>query len=318
MKRLWAALLLLCLLFTPFSGLAAKRTPKPKPASPEKSRLPGPAALSGEDKARILENGRIRRSAVLDWALSLLEEGNPFLERYNLITGADITPPLPYGVPYLFGGQAPSHVFAKKPDYVVQKAWQNSKTYYRAGTNYLYGFDCVGYVKWVWKKAYKSDLGKMEQMFSDRQHHLFSSASPKIPGWTELAQALTPGDIFIVKYPGLHTGFFIGTLRDYGYTPEEVPELAEWLDAPLVIHSHSDAAVSDRFAYLLKHGLRKYRIATVTDGGVSVSLLCGSTSIAPFQVRQQNYTTYYFVLPDNTWLSVFGWEDIQKYCWYRK
>ena len=72
MKRLWAALLLLCLLFTPFSGLA-KKTPRPKPASPEKSRLPGPAALSAEDKARILENGRIQRSAVLDWALSLLE-----------------------------------------------------------------------------------------------------------------------------------------------------------------------------------------------------------------------------------------------------
>ena len=226
--------------------------------------------------------------------------------------------PLPYGVPYLFGGQAPSHVFAKKPDYVVQKAWQSNKNYYRAGKTYLYGFDCVGYVKWVWRKAYESDLSKMEQMLSDRKHHLFSSSSKNLPGWTELAQALTPGDIFIVKYPGLHTGFFIGTLRDYGYTPEEVPELAEWLEAPLVIHSHSDATVSDRFAYLLKHGLRKYRAATVTDGGVSVSLLCGSTSIAPYQVRQQNHTTYYFVLPDNTWLPVFGWKNIPKYCWYRK
>lgn len=317
MKRFWAAVLLLCLLLTPLYSLAAKKTPQPKPASLEKSRMPGPAALDEETKARILENGRIQRSKALDYALSLLEEGNPFLERYNLITGAQIQPPLPYGVPYLFGGQAQSHVFAKKPDYVVQKAWQNS-TYYQAGTTYLYGFDCVGYVKWVWKKAYKSDMKTVDQMLRDRKHQMFGSASKPIPGWNELAAALTPGDVFVVKYPNTHMGMYIGTLRDYGYTAQEVPDLADWLDAPLVIHSHGDAAVADRFAYLIKHGLKKYRKATVTDGGVSVSLLCGSVSVAPYQVRQQNHTTSYFVLPDQTWLSVFGWKNIQQFCWYRK
>lgn len=317
MKRFCASLLLLSFLFTLPCALAAGKTEKPKSASPEKSRLPGPAVMTEEEKARILENGRIQRSAVLDRALSLLEEGNPFLERYNLITGAKITPPLPYGVPYLFGGRASSHVFSNKPDYVLQKAWQNSK-YYRAGTLYFYGFDCVGYVRWVWEKTYKSNMKTVDQLLRDRSHQVFNSASKPLPEWNELASALVPGDIFIVRHPTTHMGLYVGTLRDYGYTAEEVPALAQWLDAPLVIHSHVDAAVSDHFAYLIKHGLKKYRIATVTDGGVSVSLLWSSASIAPYRVHQQDQTTSYFVLPDQSWLSVFGWKNIQQFCWYRK
>ena len=107
-------------------------------AEGEKSRLPGPVEMTVGQKIRILQNGSLTPSPVLDAALSLLEEGNPFLERYNLLTDSDIQPKLPYGVPYLYGGQAESHVFAKAPEYVVQEAWINSPIYYRAGTTYIY------------------------------------------------------------------------------------------------------------------------------------------------------------------------------------
>ena len=307
MKRPIAWMLLLCLLITPWSALAAQKP------SPEKSRLPGPVEMDGEARERILKNGSIQRSKALDVAFSLLEEGNPFLERYNLITGAKIKPRLPYGVPYLFGGQAANHVFAKAPDYVVQQAWQNSKNYYRAGTTYIYGFDCVGFAKWAWKQTYKTDMQSIDTLLRDRKKQIWNSASKPMPDWPDMQDTLQPGDLLVLKHPGTHVAFYVGTLRMYGYTEEEAPGLADWMDWPLVIHSSTNAAVSDHFAYLIKHGLRKYRIATVTDGGVAVSLLCASNAIAPYKVNQQNQNTCYFVLPDNSWLTLLPWKNVVQF-----
>ena len=107
----------------------------------EKSRLPAPYAPSGEEIRSVLENGDLRSLPVLDAALSLLEEGNPFLWRYNVLTGSSVQPRMPYGVPYLYGGRAESHVFAMAPEYVLQQAWTDSPKYYRTG---LRGLCAVG------------------------------------------------------------------------------------------------------------------------------------------------------------------------------
>ena len=279
-----------------------------------KSRLPGPAALTRAETARIRENGSVKRSAVLDAALSLLEEGNPFLLRYNALTGAAVRARLPYGVPYLYGGQAESHVFAKEPDYVVQEAWVNSPIYYRAGVKYIYGFDCYGYVKWVWKEAGLGSLPTAREMLNDVGQSVFNSAVRPMPAFSGLASSLRPGDLLVTEG---HIAIFLGTLRQFGYTAEEAPELAPWLDWPLVIHSTVHAGVSDHFAHLIETGLQKYRTATVTDGGVGVSLLGVPLSKVPGHVFQQKQDTWYFSLPDNTWLTVLPWEQEQRYCWYR-
>ena len=278
------------------------------------SRLPEPNPLSAEESARILKTGAVQRSPVLDAAVSLLEEGNPFLLRYNLLTGQDIQPPLPFGVPYLYGGQAESHVFAKAPDYVVQAAWINSPIYYRAGTMYIYGFDCAGYAKWVFRQAGLGAMPGASDMLGDGAHHVFRSGGKEMPPFSELASSLLPGDVLVTDS---HIALYLGTLRQFGYTPEEAPALEPWLDWPLVIHSTVHAGVADHFSYLIQNGLQKYKLATVTDGGVGVSLLGVPTDQAPGHVFQQKQDTWYFPLPDNTWLTVLPWKTGQRYCWYR-
>lgn len=308
------ALLLLC--------LCMARIPAPAAGEQEAAqavfRLPAPAVISGEEEARIRAYGGIRQDPMLDAAFSLLEEGNPFQARYNVITGSSVASRLPYGVPFFWGGRAETHLFCMEPDYVVEPAWQNSRIYYRAGTKYLYGFDCYGLVAWIWNRTQPAELPEMEDLIYDR-------GIPRFPGpsvengakYTDPGYGLQVGDLFLMEHPGRHIAMYIGTLRMYGYTEEEVPELAGELDSPLVMHCSVNASVADRFQYLLENGLPKYRYATVTDGGACVSLLCDTAGIAPMHVFQQKQDTYYFLLPDDTWLTLLPLEGAEMTCWIR-
>ena len=182
MKKAFIAFFLVFLLFS-VSAAGAKG---------EKSRLPGPCDMTAEEKALIRARGSMASSPVLDAALSLLEEGNPFMERYNIITGSFVQARMPYGVPYLYGGQAETHVFAKEPEYIVQEAWINSPIYYRAGVTYIYGFDCAGYVKWVWKQAGLGQLPGGQEMLNDGYRSFYHSVSREMPPFSELARTLRP------------------------------------------------------------------------------------------------------------------------------
>ncbi len=279
-------------------------------------RLPGPVRLSAEEQAAILAAGSLSPDPVLEQVLSLLEEGSPFLVRYNLLTGSSVSARMPFGVPYLFGGQTASHVFAKEPDYVVQQAGSNSPAYYRKGTWYLYGFDCVGLAKWLWKQNREEIWPTVDVLLQSRGRQLWNSAGKAMPAWEELPGVLSPGDMLIYRHPGTHVVFYIGTLRQYGYTAEEIPELAPWLDWPLVIHCGTNAGVARRFAWLIDNGLSKYRIAADTDGGVAVSLLGVDPALAPYHIHQQNQDTWYFTLPDGTWLTVVPWKNVTAYAWF--
>lgn len=303
MKKL-VAVLLMTVLLCPFTALGEM----------EKSRLPGPAALTEAEIQRIRERGGLSASPLWNAALSLLEEGNPFLLRYNALTGQSIQARMPYGVPYLYGGQAESHVFAKEPEYIVQEAWLNSPIYYRAGVTYIYGFDCAGYVKWAWKQAGLGALPTAKEMLWDASHHVYHSVSHEMPPFSELAASLRPGDLLVTE---THMALFLGTLRQFGYSEEEAPQLAQYLDWPLVIHSTVHAGVADHFDYLIHNGLQKYKLATVTDGGVGVSILGVPVELAPGHVFQQKQDTWFFPLPDGTWLTVLPWKPGQSYCWYR-
>ena len=279
-------------------------------------RFPAPAEWTEEEKAQVLRDGSVTRCQTLDVALSLLEEGNPFLERYNLLTGAEVTPRLAFGVPYFFGGRAASNVFAKEPDYIVQKAWMNSPVWYKKNTFYVYGFDCVGYVNWVWKKDKGYGWPGVDRLLVVRSYHIFDQSAPLHP-WEEVAQALHPGDVFVRRNPNTHTGMYLGTLRQFGYTAEQVPELEAYLDYPLVLHTSNNASIAARFQWLIHNGLAKYRVASVTDGGVMVSILGVDPKDAPMHVTAQLQDTWYFTLSDGTWLTVMPWENIEEFCWYK-
>lgn len=311
--------LLLSLTVTPASASRFTRTtclPADQLPSAE-VRLPGPVRMTPAEEEAIRAAGSLRAHPLLEDALSLLEEGNPFLLRYNLLTGSQVKPRMAFGVPYLFGGQAANHVFAKEPDYIVQAAWNNSPAYYRKGTMYLYGFDCVGFAKWLWNGHFQGAWPTVDVLLESRPRQLWNSAGKPMPAWEELPALLTPGDMLIYRHPGTHVVFYVGTLRQYGYTEAEVdPSLARWLDWPLVIHSGTNAGVARRFAWLIENGLSKYRVAADTDGGVAVSLLGVDPAQAPYHIHQQNQDTAYFTLPDGTWLTVVPWKNIDRYAWF--
>ena len=161
-------------------------------------------------------------------------------------------------------------------------------------------------------------MPKTGSLFNDREHQIRNRQTGEGPLWEGCAEILIPGDILLIDHDGRHIAIYAGTLRMYGYTAEEVPELAEMLDMPLVIHCTTNAQVSDRFADLIAHGLPKYHCATVTDGGVCVSLLVNDPENAPGFVHQQNQDTRYYTLPDGTWLTVEDCGELDGYCWYRK
>ena len=282
----------------------------------EEPRFPGPVTLTAEERAHILENGDLTRSPWLDVGLTLLEEGNPFMERYNLLTGAHVQARMTLGVPYLYGGQAASHVFAKEPDYVVLPALRDSPAWYVKGVNYIYGFDCVGFLKWLWSQVRTDEWPTCDTILEDRVQHLLDKDN-LMPDWETVARMLEPGDILVMRHPGNHVALFIGTLRDFGYTAEDVPALAAYLDYPLVIHSSTNAAMAPRFTWLIENGLPKYRGSRTTDGGVCVAILGVPKEAVPGHVYAQNQNTWYFPLPDGTWLPVLLWENVVSYCWWR-
>ena len=296
-------LLLLCALLFPLSAPGEGETDE-KAAI----RLPEAAVFSEAEEARLRNWDGIQADPMLSMAFTLLETGNPFQARYNLITGEQVASRLAYGIPYFWGGRSENYVFGKEPDYVVLPAWQDSRVYYKANTEYLFGFDCVGFVAWVWQKTQGTELPNAAELL-----RIAGREIPELPAGTKLQI----GDLLLMEHPGRHVAMYVGTLRMYGYTEEEVPELREELDSPLVMHSTVNASISDRFAYLMENGLPKYRRATVTDGGVCVSLLCESAEIAPHHVFQQKQDTWYFVLPDRTWLTVLPLEGAERACWIR-
>ena len=261
----------------------------------------------------------IQSCEMLKNAFTVLEEGNPFVERYNRITGENVKARMAQGAPYFWGAQE-DHLFAKEPEYVVVPAWQDSPAYYKTGVLYMYGFDCVGFVKWVWKETYGQDMPARASLFKDTANQIRNTETGEGPLWDGCLETLIPGDLLLLEHTGggHHIAIYMGTLRMYGYTAEEVPELAVRLDVPLVIHCTTNAQVSDRFADLIAHGLPKYHCATVTDGGVCVSLLVNDPENAPGFVHQQNQDTRYYTLPDGTWLTVEDCGELDGYCWYRK
>ena len=261
----------------------------------------------------------IQSCEMLKNAFTVLEEGDPFVERYTRITGESVKARMAQGAPYFWGAQE-DHLFAKEPEYVVVPAWQDSPAYYKTGVLYMYGFDCVGFVKWAWKETYGQDMPARAALYKDTANQIRNTETGEGPLWDGCLETLIPGDLLLLEHTGggHHIAIYMGTLGMYGYTAEEVPELADRLDVPLVIHCTTNAQVADRFADLIAHGLPKYHCATVTDGGVCVSLLVNDPENAPGYVHQQNQDTRYYTLPDGTWLTVEDCGELDGYCWYRK
>ncbi|MBR4502198.1 MAG: C40 family peptidase [Clostridia bacterium] len=206
----------------------------------------------------------VERSPELDAALSMLEEGNPFITAYNEQTGADISARFPDGCPYFFGGKDVSLIGKSR------KAWESS-TYYKEGEWYPAGLDCVGFTRWVFAESGRSEHPSISALVGERGAACRIDMTEGQPALI-LFELLKVGDLLAIRHAsgGYHIMMYIGTLRDFGFSQEEVgAKLRNKLDYPLMIHCSSNRDYTDRY---LIWNRANAPWANTTDGGVMVSV----------------------------------------------
>lgn len=263
-------------------------------------------------------------------AFELLEDGNPFAARYEQITGKEIVPLFPCGVPYYFGGQSGSKgngwFYMAYPDYFVKQC-EHGSDYFVAGKLYFYGLDCIGFTRHVYKACGKEPQPSLTELMTNwweyRRNLIYHHRKGhEAPPYDQLSSFLQAGDLFVVRHEttkSRHVMMYIGTLRDFGYTAEEEPELAAWLDYPLVIHCGLSPFYGDRFQKLIDQYPEKYGRCTTTDGGVAVSILGLAPGDAPEHGHVQNTDYSWFTMNDGGYqLTVINLTDVKYYCWYRQ
>lgn len=274
--------------------------------------------------------GLIQQDPLLDAAFSMLEAGNPFLEAYNEITGANIEPYFEYGLPYFFGGtydyavKGEQLLFSRLPEYAKRTCWEQTK-FYDKNKYYLYGLDCSGYTRWIFNEVGWPEHDKLSAMinqygkYGDKNHVYSHRKGKEMPPYEELAPTLQLGDLLVAKEGARHVMMFIGTLRDYGFTEDTAPELADYLDYTLVIHSGPNPDYGPRMQqYLDEHADDSYYDnVNIPNGGVNVSIIGVPTVDAPHQIEDSNTRYYYFELPGGYKVTIWDLEAATSFCWFR-
>ncbi len=237
----------------------------------------------------------VQQTPLLDAALSMLEKGNPFLESYNDLTGAGIEAYCEYGCPYFFGGSDIAWVGS------IRECTQNSR-YYRTGCWYPGGFDCSGFTKWVMKTAGRREHPSLSTLLT------MGECAVPVPEGTDagsVAASLEAGDLLVLLHEGggYHVLMYIGTLLDYGYHPEWLPEkLKDKAGYPLVIHCSGNEDYSRRYTQWVFDFPGE---AVTTDGGVMVSLLdCSAEGCDGTLMNLDGTSSPYFTL-DGYHLTVY-------------
>ncbi len=248
----------------------------------------------------------VEKSLELNAAFSMLEEGNPFLQRYNEITGANIEARFPLGAPYLFGGRDVDRLLT------VCRATDSSKNFTQ-GEAYLYGFDCSGFTNWINFMCGKPQHDTLEQMITNRGKYRDQHLSVTGIAYDRLCEVLRVGDFLVASAGGRHIMMYIGTLADFGYTAQSAPELAGYLSYPLLVHCGLCPPYGERYqAYIDQNGLDCH----TTDGGVSVAIVGVPIADAPHYLYADHYDHFYFDL-DGYMLRVYDLEEATSYVWFR-
>ncbi len=271
----------------------------------------------------------VRQDPLLDAAFSMLEKGNPILNAYNEITGANVEVHFEYGLPYFFGGtydymvKGKQHLFSREPEYAKRSCWEQTK-FYDKNKVYLYGLDCSGYTRWIYNEVGWPRHDKLSSMINEygkygNKNHVYSHRKGKeMPPYGELAATLQLGDLLVAKEGARHVMMFIGTLREYGFTAETAPELADYLDYTLVIHSGPNPDYGPRMRkYLDEHADDPYYAnVNIPNGGVSVSIIGVPEENVPHQVEDSNVLYHYFDL-NGYRLTTYDLDAATSFCWFR-
>jgi hypothetical protein len=251
-------------------------------------------------------SAQVERNALLDTAFSMLEFGNPILQRYNEITGADVQVRYTLGLPYFFGG--------KKADLLMTiGVAQETTRNYKQGERYIYGFDCAGYTNWINAQTGRPQHDTLEYMITKYFQYKDNQLPIKDVQYDQLKEYLQIGDYLVGKIRGRHILMYIGTLADYGYTAENAPELASYLDYPILIHCGSNPAYTERYAkYIGDNHLN----CNITSGGVSISIFGVHKEDAPHVYRDSKENFHYFDL-NGYMLTIYDIFSATSYVWFR-
>lgn len=272
----------------------------------------------------------VKKDPLLDAALSMLEEGNIFLQRYNERTGSQVEARFPLGAPYFFGGKhsyreedGKQLLFAREPLYSKRVIWEQTR-FYDKGKFYLYGFDCSGFTQWIYSEAGLPEHPPLDDMILrydyDEKYHIYSHRKGReMPSYDKLAATLEVGDLLVGKNRARHVMMYIGTLRAFGFTAEEVPELAEYLDYALVIHCGPSLMYGERIqSFLDAHADDPYYDGVlVPDGGVAVSIIGVPFEDAPNHAHEGITDYAWFDLPDGYKLTIWDLPACTSFCWFR-
>ena len=259
----------------------------------------------------------------------MLEADNPFIPRFEARSGRKVDIMFPQGMPYLFGNPYSIHAaFNNYPDYLPYIAPSNSG-YFKKDGLYFYGTDCTGFIRYINKdcnKAFPPDTLTNMMYYGTYQwsNHLFNNLTKgrEAPEPDRLRETLEVGDYLILHHTEaryFHIAMYIGTLSDFGYTAEEEPELAPYLDYPLVIHCGLNPVYGARFQKLIDDYPEKYGLLTTTDGGVAIAIVGVEPEKVPFHEHVQQTDYDYFVMNDGGYvLTNMDLSDTDAYCWFRQ
>ena len=277
--------------------------------------------------AAVPARAELQRSKFLDVAFQMLEKDNIFQRRYNEITGAQVTSLFETGLPYFFGGRPTDKLMSEYPDFSKRYCWE-STSYYKEKKVYIYGLDCTGYVTWVRRESGLPKMPTGGEILNEkkyRSHDLFCGGwnwkfeeKPLPDDPRELRNYLQVGDVLVMRSKYRHMMLYIGTLRDYGFTAEEVPELADYLDYPLGIHCSSHPRYAPVIQEYINARPDYCRNCITTDGGVNVSILYVPLEAAPHHEYVQVTMFDYFLLDEGRYqMTIRPTENLRAFTWYR-
>jgi hypothetical protein len=261
--RVFIALLVAIVFFVSTPVVQAKLAGTPVRIVPEPTHIP----LSDRSQRFVQKN------PLLDSAFVMLERGNPFIVRYNKLTGSFLEARYKYGLPYFFGGRLENRLLKRIP------AWQDSD-HFKAGRLYVYGFDCLGYTQWVYRSNGMEHPDAISDMFSlaRSEENMFPLMDKPFDRWRDI---LRIGDILALHGEKWnHVMIYIGTLGEYNWNESNTDQaLHPYLDYPLFIHTSINHKYVERYAKYIEEN--DFRNVYNTDGGVAVSLVGAPLDAAP-------------------------------------
>ena len=279
----------------------------------------------------------VERNILLDNAFKMLEEGNIFTERYNQITGAEVEPVIACGVPYFFGGKDYQLFLSFLPKFGRMEMKEDT-TFYRKGRKYAYGLDCHGYIYAVRSESGMIGVSPLNILFSTtytdkktkkkynyEQYYIWwqylktsglkNNLLPE--NLAEIKDTAEVGDLLLIHARGNHILMYIGTLRDYGFTEEEVPALKDYMDYPLMIHCGISPVYGERIQKILDEDPDYYKRVLTTNGGVQVSIWGVPRETAEYHETVQNNNFDYFKLPNGQVMTIYDFTNVSKWRWLR-